>query len=67
MHRMMKDKPAADVILQAALNAFTRHGLGGARMQDIANEARINKALVHYYFTSKQQLFALIFGQEFEK
>ena len=33
----------------------------GARMQDIADEAGINKALLHYYFRNKEQLFEMIF------
>ncbi|MEJ7587510.1 MAG: TetR/AcrR family transcriptional regulator [Ferruginibacter sp.] len=62
-----KDKNTEEAILQAARKAFIRKGLAGARMQDIADEAGINKALVHYYFESKEKLFGLIFGQEFAK
>ena len=62
-----KDKTTEEVILQVARKAFTQKGLSGARMQDIADEAGINKALVHYYFESKEKLFGLIFDQEFEK
>ena len=35
--------------------------MAGARMQDIADEAGINKALLHYYFKNKEQLFENIF------
>lgn len=38
-------------------------GMAGARMQDIADEAGINKALLHYYFRSKEKLFDEIFKQ----
>jgi len=62
-----KDKNTEASILQVARKAFTQKGLSGARMQDIADEAGINKALVHYYFESKEKLFGLIFDQEFEK
>jgi AcrR family transcriptional regulator len=62
-----KDKTTEEAILQVARKAFTQKGLSGARMQDIADEAGINKALVHYYFESKEKLFGLIFDQEFEK
>lgn len=48
-------------ILEAAKNVFIEKGFDGARMQDIANEAQINKALVHYYYRSKEDLFAKIF------
>jgi AcrR family transcriptional regulator len=37
--------------------------MDGARMQDIADEAGINKALLHYYFRSKDQLFEKIFSE----
>jgi AcrR family transcriptional regulator len=45
--------------------------MAGARMQDIADEAGINKALLHYYFRNKEKLFETIFkeasGQFFPK
>ena len=40
---------------------FIRKGMDGARMQEIADEAGINKALLHYYFHSKDQLFNEVF------
>ena len=46
-----------DKILAAAKKIFIREGMAGARMQDIADEAGINKALLHYYFKNKEQLF----------
>ncbi len=48
-------------IVQAAMRVFMDRGFDGARMQAIADEAGINKALLHYYFRSKDQLFATIF------
>jgi TetR/AcrR family transcriptional regulator len=48
-------------ILTAASNIFTKQGMVGARMQDIANEAGINKAMLHYYFRSKEKLFEVVF------
>jgi TetR/AcrR family transcriptional regulator len=50
-------------ILEAAKNVFMRKGSAGARMQDIADEAGINKALLHYYFRSKEKLFEVIFRE----
>ncbi len=41
--------------------------MDGARMQEIANEAGINKALLHYYFRTKQKLFEAIFKKVFSK
>lgn len=54
-------------IKEAAKKAFVQKGYSGARMQDIANEAKINKALLHYYFRSKDQLFELIFMENVQK
>ncbi len=54
---------AESAILQSARKEFERHGLAGARMQRIADEAGINKALLHYYFRNKNQLFLRIFEE----
>lgn len=48
-------------ILSAAKKVFISRGLYGARMQDIADEAGINKALLHYYFRNKEKLFDKVF------
>jgi len=58
-----KDKTAEEKILAAAKKVFISKGMAGARMQDIADEAGINKALLHYYFRSKEKLFEVIFSQ----
>lgn len=42
---------------------FQRKGLSGARMQEIADAVGINKAMLHYYFESKERLFAAIFEE----
>lgn len=60
-----KDRNTEQVILQTARKIFIQKGMAGARMQDIADQAGFNKALVHYYFTSKDKLFDLVFEQEF--
>jgi AcrR family transcriptional regulator len=62
----MANKKSADTearILEAARAVFIRRGTAGARMQEIAAEAGVNQALVHYYFRSKDQLSAAVFGQ----
>ncbi len=60
-----KDKNTEALILQTARTVFIDKGLAGARMQDIADRAGFNKALLHYYFTSKNKLFDIVFEQEF--
>jgi TetR/AcrR family transcriptional regulator len=54
-------------ILHAAQTVFTQKGMDGSRMQEIADEAGINKALLHYYFRSKQKLFEAIFSKVFSQ
>ena len=54
-------------ILQAAKTVFQQKGFDGTRMQDIADEAGINKALLHYYFRSKDRLFEEVFRDAFRK
>src|SRR4051794_36711167 len=43
-------------ILDAADEIFVRRGVDGARMQEIADHAGVNKALLHYHFRSKAEL-----------
>jgi len=50
-------------ILDAAKKVFESFGYGGARMQQIADEAGISKASLHYYFRSKEKLFDHIFDE----
>ncbi len=61
--RIKKDQSTEEKILQAARKVFIRDGMAGARMQDIADEAGMNKALLHYYFSNKEQLFETIFKE----
>jgi TetR/AcrR family transcriptional regulator len=58
-----KELSTEQAILEAAKNIFIRKGMEGARMQEIADEAGINKALLHYYFRSKDKLFEAIFSE----
>jgi TetR/AcrR family transcriptional regulator len=46
------------VILRAAIREFSQHGLAGARTDAIAESAKVNKALLYYYFKSKSGLYA---------
>jgi len=58
---MVKDSTTEERIVEAARRVFIQKGLSGARMQEIADEAGINKALLHYYFRNKEKLFDHIF------
>lgn len=44
-------------ILEVARKHFVQNGYAGARTQEIADEAGINKAMVHYYFRTKEKLY----------
>jgi AcrR family transcriptional regulator len=63
----LKDQNTEATILEAAKFIFMEKGLYGARMQDIANQAGINKALLHYYFRNKERLFDEVFGGALER
>jgi TetR/AcrR family transcriptional regulator len=47
-------------IIAAAIKEFSRNGFSGARMEKIATAAKINKAMIFYYFASKEQLYKLV-------
>ncbi len=63
----IKDISAEEKILEAARQVFENKGMSGARMQEIADEAKINKSLLHYYYRSKQKLFEAVFKTAFNK
>ncbi|MCC6702117.1 MAG: TetR/AcrR family transcriptional regulator [Fluviicola sp.] len=63
----MKDSGTEERILEAAKEVFMMYGLYGARMQDIADKANINKALLHYYFRNKEKLFDAVFDGALSK
>ena len=54
-------------IKEAAKLVFVAKGMAGARMQEIADKAGINKALLHYYFRSKEKLFETVFVELLSK
>ena len=55
------DRDTEQRILEAAHTVFVRRGTAGARMQEIAEEAGVNKALLHYYFRNKNRLAEAVF------
>jgi len=58
--------PTEEKILDAAEEIFMKKGYDGSRMQAIADLAGINKAMLHYYFRSKDKLFERIFETKFQ-
>ena len=69
---MMEEKPRirdADAtkarILAAAKSEFARLGLGGARVDEIADKARANKRMIYHYFGSKEDLFQVVLEEAY--
>src|SRR5947207_12714819 len=56
-----RDGPTEQRILDAAHAVFIRLGTAGARTQEIAKEAGVNSALLHYYFRTKERLAEAVF------
>jgi AcrR family transcriptional regulator len=56
-----RDRDTEHRILDAAHVVFLRRGTAGARMQEIAKEADVNPALLHYYFRTKARLAEAVF------
>jgi TetR/AcrR family transcriptional regulator len=56
-----RDRDTEQRILDAAHAVFVRRGTAGARTQEIAKEAGVNSALLHYYFRSKERLADAVF------
>ncbi len=53
------------ILLRAARDEFAEFGLGGARMDRMAERAGLNKRLIYYYFTDKEQLFQRVLEQAY--
>lgn len=54
-------------IMVAAKKEFARNGLGGARVDVIAEEADANKRMIYHYFESKEKLFQLVLEEAYAK
>jgi TetR/AcrR family transcriptional regulator len=68
LHRMgSRGQPEESraAILQAAAEEFAAHGVAGARTDAIAREARVNKALLYYYFKDKETLYGAVLDNAF--
>jgi AcrR family transcriptional regulator len=52
-------------ILEAAKAEFARLGLGGARVDEIADKARANKRMIYHYFGSKEELFTAVLEEAY--
>lgn len=55
-----------DLVLSAAIEEFIEFGYYGARMQRIADRAGVNKAMLFYYFSNKEQIYREALGDVFQ-
>jgi TetR/AcrR family transcriptional regulator len=55
------------IILASAGGIFAQNGLAGARTDVIANAAGVNKALLYYYFKSKERLYEAVVEDQFQR
>src|SRR5579863_6421639 len=58
--RQARDLTTARRIVATAEEMFAEQGLAGARMDEIARAAKVNKALLYYYFRSKEELYRFV-------
>src|SRR5207237_7796042 len=52
-------------ILRAAAQEFAEHGIARARTDAIARQARVNKALLYYYYKDKEKLYGAVLDNAF--
>lgn len=67
--RPLKSDAAPDMrerILDAAEDHFSRHGFWGVTIREVAQEAKVDTALLHYYFDTKRGLFDAVFARRAE-
>ncbi|MEM8484722.1 MAG: TetR/AcrR family transcriptional regulator [Bacteroidota bacterium] len=67
MREQIEKEETEERIFQAALQVFAAKGKSGARMQEIADTAGINKSMLHYYFRSKEKLYEAVFDYVFKR
>lgn len=60
-----KPEQSRAAILRAAVREFAREGVAGARTDAIARDARVNKALLYYYFKDKEALYGAVLDHVF--
>lgn len=58
-----KAKDTRSEIIEAARSQFVKHGFEGARLHAIADNIGVTKAMIHYYFNTKKELFEHVYSQ----
>ena len=65
--KRQQNPETAERILDAAENYFAAHGLAGTRTEEIAGAARVNKAMLFYYFKDKRRLHRAVLENLFQQ
>src|SRR6185369_3550193 len=65
-HRSRNAEHSREAILKAAVREFAQEGVAGARTDEIARAAGVNKALLYYYFKDKEALYGAVVDSIFE-
>jgi AcrR family transcriptional regulator len=63
----MPVKSSRDEIIKSAINVFAEKGFYSAHMEEIAKHASVNKAMVYYYFGSKEKLLSEVLAVIFQR
>ena len=61
--RVIESEDSKDRIIKAAVQLFSEKGFDGTRVSDIADLADVNKALIYYYFTGKEDILDILLRQ----
>jgi AcrR family transcriptional regulator len=59
-----RDNDTRQRIVEAARELFVKHGHDGVNMRELAEKADVNKGLLHYYFKTKESIFAEVFQHQ---
>ncbi|MDH5360936.1 MAG: TetR/AcrR family transcriptional regulator [Gammaproteobacteria bacterium] len=67
MSRAESSQETIDTILRTATQHFAERGLAGARIDEIARDAGVNKATIYYHIGGKEELYAEVFRDNMRK
>jgi AcrR family transcriptional regulator len=65
--RLEQREARVDTVIKAALQVFAREGFHAATLEEIAETAGVNKAMLYYYVGNKEQLYELCLRRKFGK
>lgn len=60
-------KKTQEIILNEATHQFAKKGFAGTRIDEIANVSQVNKGMIYYYFSSKDDLYKLVLENQMKQ